>query len=690
MVIAADRGYSEGLKGLVVRGMNGHVGRDEGGGEVHPAASLSHAAGFDVAPGEKERSEKEKQKSACGKNGEEKSADADADADADERESRGRSVLLKSNVSRCCAAGELDACTSSSASASRGIDSVGSINAGVARLLQLRRMVPLCSTHASELCALVKSLMATGAREQLRELGLAAPPPLRAPVPTLTSMQPRMLVRYIESVLAHLEYNYTGVSYFNIRKDRPLSQIMDTAKQILREQLPIKCVEAVFLSLYLTSWHRGIARIPVAFRTRVVGAKASSSGSNGPAPEYRHLVLILHNRQTNRFGALGTSRRRDLACKDFTYTSIGELLTEFRRSYARWMHRVVSITLGLPVQHLSQQHSSQSAASGAGERMPASTSAMAAMGTQFREHFPRSPVCWRYCRLDVSDSEDVDDNDGAGSTDDMMVMEGEEEEEAEEHEGGGGVDKTARGTSRAISGVTDVMNPAVDGEKHTRHDGNESIYSSAPVAERATEEGDTIGISYDEDHWQRLCAGAEKFVVVDSHRLLSKWAQTAMLAGSGQTTAAAAAASVARTGMREVMVIDRNGERRYGERERRDSGTGGGGVIDKRNGAASGGWVGNGGGDNYTSKPSTASAGARRRRSLGSLYAQPRCSSSKSARAANTRAGSQTSSARRRSSKSSHSTRCRGTDAGGELSPATAAATVAAVQPPPPPSCLSV
>ena len=464
LVIAADRGYSEGLKGLVVRGMNGHVGRDEGGGEVHPAASLSHAAGFDVAPGEKERSEKEKQKSACGKNGEEKSADADADADADERESRGRSVLLKSNVSRCCAAGELDACTSSSASASRGIDSVGSINAGVARLLQLRRMVPLCSTHASELCALVKSLMATGAREQLRELGLAAPPPLRAPVPTLTSMQPRMLVRYIESVLAHLEYNYTGVSYFNIRKDRPLSQIMDTAKQILREQLPIKCVEAVFLSLYLTSRHRGIARIPVAFRTRVVGAKASSSGSNGPAPEYRHLVLILHNRQTNRFGALGTSRRRDLACKDFTYTSIGELLTEFRRSYARWMHRVVSITLGLPVQHLSQQHSSQSAASGAGERMPASTSAMAAMGTQFREHFPRSPVCWRYCRLDVSDSEDVDDNDGAGSTDDMMVMEGEEEEEAEEHEGGGGVDKTARGTSRAISGVTDVMDPAVDGE----------------------------------------------------------------------------------------------------------------------------------------------------------------------------------------------------------------------------------
>lgn len=667
------------------------AGRNEGWGATCPAVSALEAAGDGDGVS---RNEKGGGTAGEGQGKEEENREKDGEKDVEARGSRGSALR---SVWQCCAAGELDACTSTFVSSSfHGVDKVGSINAGVARLLQLRRSVPLCSKHASELCSLVKSLIATGAREQLRELGLAAPPPLRAPVPTLASMQPRMLVRYIESVLAHLEYNYTGVSYFNIRKDRPLSQIMDTAKQILREQLPIKCVEAVFLSLYLTSWHRGIARIPVAFRTRVVGAKASSStecAPSSPAPEYRHLVLVLHNRQTNRFGALGTSRRRELACKDFTYMSVGELLTDFRRSYARWMHRVVSITLGLPVQHLSQQHYPRSAPSGAGERISTSASAMAAMGTQFKEHFPRVPVCWRYCRLDVCESDDADDNDGAGSTGEMV--EGEEENDDGENKEVHGVSRTA--TTHVKDAESCYSHLDVVGGNHVRRKGNESTSAAAAASESAMEgeeEEDMSGITYDEDHWQRLCAGAEKFVLIDSDKLLAKWAQNAMLAGCGQTSAAAAAASVARTGMREVMVIDRTGERRYGERERHDIGTSGGGsCIAKKGSTMNGGWVGNGGaGDSYTSKPSTASAGARRRRSLGSLYAQPRCSSSKSARAANTRAGSQTSSARRRNSKSSHAKRCRGTDADGLSATATSVAGAAHRTPPVPvpPSCLSV
>ena len=54
--------------------------------------------------------------------------------------------------------------------------------------------------------------------------------------------------RYIEK----LQYNFTGVNYFDIRKNRPMTRILETAREITRQALPIKCVEAVFLAAYLT------------------------------------------------------------------------------------------------------------------------------------------------------------------------------------------------------------------------------------------------------------------------------------------------------------------------------------------------------------------------------------------------------------------------------------------------------
>lgn len=36
-------------------------------------------------------------------------------------------------------------------------------------------------------------------------------------------------------------------------QNRPMARVMDTAKDIIRRALPIKCLEAVFLGLYLTS-----------------------------------------------------------------------------------------------------------------------------------------------------------------------------------------------------------------------------------------------------------------------------------------------------------------------------------------------------------------------------------------------------------------------------------------------------
>ena len=54
-------------------------------------------------------------------------------------------------------------------------------------------------------------------------------------------------------------------------KDRPFSRIMDTAREVLREALPIKCIEAVFLGALLTAGWEGVHRMPLRFKSMVNG-----------------------------------------------------------------------------------------------------------------------------------------------------------------------------------------------------------------------------------------------------------------------------------------------------------------------------------------------------------------------------------------------------------------------------------
>lgn len=48
-------------------------------------------------------------------------------------------------------------------------------------------------------------------------------------------------------------YNYTGEEFFVKKKDRGFRHVTSTAKLIIREALPIQCVEAVFVGAYLTA-----------------------------------------------------------------------------------------------------------------------------------------------------------------------------------------------------------------------------------------------------------------------------------------------------------------------------------------------------------------------------------------------------------------------------------------------------
>ena len=138
-------------------------------------------------------------------------------------------------------------------------------------------------------------------------VGLAAPARPQV-MPGMDKLPIKQRVRAAQAYINALQYNHTGEQYFSINKNRPLGRVMDTAKQIMRDALPIKCVEAVFLALHLTAGWREVDRIPVSFKTQVAGA-------GGSAHVHRHIVLLIRNKETGEFGALGISRREELAFK---------------------------------------------------------------------------------------------------------------------------------------------------------------------------------------------------------------------------------------------------------------------------------------------------------------------------------------------------------------------------------------
>ena len=80
---------------------------------------------------------------------------------------------------------------------------------------------------------------------------------------------------------------------------------MDNAKEIITESLPIKCLEAVILALYLASPLINTQRFCISFKTSFKGHI------------YRHVVLGVHHKST--YGALGMSRRTDLMYKSMEY-----------------------------------------------------------------------------------------------------------------------------------------------------------------------------------------------------------------------------------------------------------------------------------------------------------------------------------------------------------------------------------
>ncbi|KAK3749494.1 hypothetical protein QZH41_013467 [Actinostola sp. cb2023] len=113
--------------------------------------------------------------------------------------------------------------------------------------------------------------------------------------------------------------------------------LMDTAREIIKESLPIKCLEAVIVSLYLTSSFSELQRFTISFKSQF------------SSHFYRHIVLGVA--AYGKYGSLGLSRRDNLMYKPIEFKSLSDLINNFITSYKTYDHTVKKIKLSLPIVH---------------------------------------------------------------------------------------------------------------------------------------------------------------------------------------------------------------------------------------------------------------------------------------------------------------------------------------------------
>ncbi|XP_051579210.1 tubulinyl-Tyr carboxypeptidase 1 [Myxocyprinus asiaticus] len=163
----------------------------------------------------------------------------------------------------------------------------------------------------------------------------------KIPIPSVPTFQPNASIAQrleaIQRYIRDLQYNHTGTQFFEIKKTRPLTALMDIAKEMTRESLPIKCLEAVILGIYLTNSMPTVERFPLSFKTQFSGS------------HFRHIVLGIHS--GGRFGALGISRREDLMFKPLEYKTLSDLVQEFDVAYQGYWHTLSKVKIGHYVSH---------------------------------------------------------------------------------------------------------------------------------------------------------------------------------------------------------------------------------------------------------------------------------------------------------------------------------------------------
>nr|XP_024370159.1 uncharacterized protein LOC112279716 isoform X1 [Physcomitrium patens] len=147
----------------------------------------------------------------------------------------------------------------------------------------------------------------------------------------------RIRLRAVKQYLDGFEYRMNPMSKFQVKKLRPLSGLMATAKLIIHQPEPIKCVEAVFIALYLTAGLKSVTRIPIGFKTQFANQV------------FQHIVLLVQYK--GKYGAFGISRSPDLMNKNICYDSMSSIIEDFKTAYEESDHTILNLKIGLQVEH---------------------------------------------------------------------------------------------------------------------------------------------------------------------------------------------------------------------------------------------------------------------------------------------------------------------------------------------------
>ncbi len=153
-------------------------------------------------------------------------------------------------------------------------------------------------------------------------------------------------IEKIQEYINKLQYNHTGMQFFDIRKERPIAGLMEIARKIIDECLPIKCLEAVILSIYLTNEINTLEKFSISFKTC----------SNKKT--HRHVILGLYCHKTGRYGAIGMSRRSELSYRPLKFDTLSDLLKDFIQAYSKFLHRVKRIRMGSQIPNVTRSYES--------------------------------------------------------------------------------------------------------------------------------------------------------------------------------------------------------------------------------------------------------------------------------------------------------------------------------------------
>jgi len=161
----------------------------------------------------------------------------------------------------------------------------------------------------------------------------------RVPVPPTYRMKKTnyTYIKKCQRYISSLTYNMIGFQLFYIDKTAPLLVLLKTAKDMIQYSVPIKCLEAVILGIYLTRDVSKLDRFTLTFKSKQNGLT------------YYHTLLGLH--YYGKYGAMGLSRKSNLMDRDFEFDNLSSMICSFRDAYREHNHTLVKVSIGDVIPH---------------------------------------------------------------------------------------------------------------------------------------------------------------------------------------------------------------------------------------------------------------------------------------------------------------------------------------------------